>query len=257
MTRESAAPPDQADRDRALQVNESFIVQAPAGSGKTSLLVERYLRLLAQVAQPEEILAITFTRAAAAEMKQRVLLELQKDTSLTEAIRDKDRSLNWHLSQNPQRMKIQTIDSFATEIATQIPGSQSAEGMRIEEQPAPSIFRRLKIPLAGCFPMTQVGCLLRSFWRPWTTTLTPRNGCSAAMLAKRDQWLDVTGLITSLALSDYAAIKQTMTRAVSDLRREILSAVSAALTPSDHEMIHTLARETDKQASLEALLPSF
>ena len=74
----TTASPDQADRDRALQTNGSFIVQAPAGSGKTSLLVERYLRLLAQVAQPEEILAITFTRAAAAEMKQRVLLELQE-----------------------------------------------------------------------------------------------------------------------------------------------------------------------------------
>ena len=46
-----------------------------------------------------------------------------------------------------------------------------------------------------------------------------------------------------------------MTRAVCDLRREILSTVSAALTPSDHEMIHTLARETGNQASLEALLP--
>ena len=166
MTRESAAPPDQADRDRALQVNESFIVQAPAGSGKTSLLVERYLRLLAQVAQPEEILAITFTRAAAAEMKQRVLLELQKDTSLTEAIRDKDRSLNWHLSQNPQRMKIQTIDSFATEIATQVPGSQSAEGMRIEEQPDPLYLQAAQNTLAGCFSMTQAGCLSRVFGSP-------------------------------------------------------------------------------------------
>ena len=131
MTKATTASPDQADRDRALQINGSFIVQAPAGSGKTSLLVERYLRLLAQVTQPEEILAITFTRAAAAEMKQRVLLELQKDMSLTQVIRAKDQSLNWHLSQNPQRMKIQTIDSFAMEIATQIPGSQSAEGMRL------------------------------------------------------------------------------------------------------------------------------
>ncbi|MEC8492997.1 MAG: UvrD-helicase domain-containing protein [Pseudomonadota bacterium] len=255
MTRESAAPPDQADRDRALQVNESFIVQAPAGSGKTSLLVERYLRLLAQVAQPEEILAITFTRAAAAEMKQRVLLELQKDTSLTEAIRDKDRSLNWHLSQNPQRMKIQTIDSFATEIATQVPGSQSAEGMRIEEQPDPLYLQAAQNTLGRLFFDDPSGLLVAEFLAALDNNASTAERVLSAMLGKRDQWLDVTGLITSLALSDDSAIKQTMTRAVCDLRREILSTVSAALMPSDHEMIHTLARETGNQASLEALLP--
>ena len=255
MTKAAAAPPDQADRDRALQVNESFIVQAPAGSGKTSLLVERYLRLLAQVAQPEEILAITFTRAAAAEMKQRVLLELQKDTSLTQAIRDKDRSLNWRLSQNPQRMKIQTIDSFATEIATQVPGSQSAEGMRIEEQPAPLYLQAAQNTLGRLFSDDPSGLFVAEFLAALDNNANTAERVLSAMLAKRDQWLDVTGLITSLALSDDSAIKQTMTRAVSDLRREILSTVSAALTPSDHEMIHTLARETDKQASLEALLP--
>ena len=255
MTKATTASPDQADRDRALQTNGSFIVQAPAGSGKTSLLVERYLRLLAQVTQPEEILAITFTRAAAAEMKQRVLLELQKDTSLTHVIRAKDRSLNWRLSQNPQRMKIQTIDSFATEIATQIPGTQSAEGMRIEEQPAPLYLQAAQNTLGRLFSDDPSGLFVTEFLAALDNNANTAERVLTAMLAKRDQWLDVTGLITSLALSDYAAIKQTMIRAVSDLRREILSAVSAALTPSDHEMIHTLARETDKQASLEALLP--
>jgi ATP-dependent exoDNAse (exonuclease V) beta subunit len=117
VTDAKQTPADQPARDRALKIEHSFIVQAPAGSGKTSLLVERYLRLLTQVAQPEEILAITFTRAAAAEMKQRVLEELRKPTPLTEIIRDRDKAHNWRLNQNPQRMKIQTIDSFATELA--------------------------------------------------------------------------------------------------------------------------------------------
>jgi len=54
--------PDQAQRDAALDPRRSFIVQAPAGSGKTELLVRRFLKLLSTVQRPEEILAITFTK---------------------------------------------------------------------------------------------------------------------------------------------------------------------------------------------------
>jgi len=112
---------DASARRDAVDPARSVIVQAPAGSGKTTLLVERYLGLLAVVDAPEEILAITFTRKAAAEMKQRILRYLDPGFS-TDAIHEqtafekaravRERVSEWGLLENPQRLLIRTIDSF-------------------------------------------------------------------------------------------------------------------------------------------------
>src|SRR5579871_1878515 len=79
MTTEALIPiADSGQRLRTLETRESFLVQAPAGSGKTELLIRRFLKLLAEVDEPEQILAITFTIAATAEMRSRVLQALHE-----------------------------------------------------------------------------------------------------------------------------------------------------------------------------------
>ena len=126
---------DAPQREAALDARRSFIVQAPAGSGKTGLLIQRFLRLLAVVERPEEILAITFTRKAAAEMRRRVLeaLAAAADPSppakenerttweLARAALERDHARDWQLARNAARLRILTIDALCTSLARQMP----------------------------------------------------------------------------------------------------------------------------------------
>ena len=125
---------DQPQRDSALDPARSFIVEAPAGSGKTSLLVQRYLRLLATVERPEAVVAMTFTRKAAAEMRERVLQALAecggddpvdehqtKTRALARSVLDMDRKLGWNLRTDTSRLQIQTIDSLCALLTRQMP----------------------------------------------------------------------------------------------------------------------------------------
>ncbi|MFM8179033.1 MAG: UvrD-helicase domain-containing protein, partial [Candidatus Kapaibacterium sp.] len=66
---DSGFSPEQRE---ALVLDRHVIVSAAAGSGKTRVLVERYVRLLMTGVMPHEIVAITFTRKAAAEMLTRI-----------------------------------------------------------------------------------------------------------------------------------------------------------------------------------------
>ncbi len=129
----------------ALDVTRSFIVQAPAGSGKTELLIQRYLALLAVVDYPEEVIAITFTRKAAAEMQLRVLEALRRRQSGDEPAADHERKtdalagqalarseeLQWNLIGNPRRMRILTLDALNASIARAQPLSSPGGGARV------------------------------------------------------------------------------------------------------------------------------
>lgn len=121
---------DQSQRSLAVDTRHSVLVQAPAGSGKTSLLVERYIALLATVEAPEKILAITFTKKAASEMRRRVLAYLDPsfdawanhEQGIQEAVAVLQSKLEaWGLLENPQRMQIRTIDSFCHGLARTMP----------------------------------------------------------------------------------------------------------------------------------------
>ena len=125
---------DELARIKALEPNQSFIVQAPAGSGKTELLTQRVLKLLAQVNTPEEVIALTFTRKAAGEMQARIIQALlnaknnansvlahQQTLELAKAVLVRDKKQQWDLLSNPSRLNITTIDSLCAKIVQKMP----------------------------------------------------------------------------------------------------------------------------------------
>jgi len=145
-------PVDVQHRERALDCQSSFIVQAPAGSGKTELLTQRYLKLLAQVDRPERILAITFTRKATREMRARIekrLQQAQAGTALESAHEERavelgrlalaqDAALGWNLLRNPSRMRILTLDGLCSQYLARDPGAAGVgAGMAVQEDATP------------------------------------------------------------------------------------------------------------------------
>ncbi len=128
-------PTDFQERQLALDIEQSWIVQAPAGSGKTGILVYRILKLLAIAKNPEEVLAITFTKKAAKEMRDR-LLELlhaaeksqtsddsfeQQGLVLAKAVLDNDQQQGWQLLDMPHRLNIETIDALCARLVARMP----------------------------------------------------------------------------------------------------------------------------------------
>ncbi|MEO0442836.1 MAG: UvrD-helicase domain-containing protein [Pseudomonadota bacterium] len=129
-------PSDAPARQQALNTQHSYIVSAPAGSGKTGLLVQRALALLANCDQPEQLIAITFTKKAAAEMQDRIinaLLDAEQDLKapedsfartrwqLARAVLEQDKKQQWQLLSVPHRLKITTIDSFCRQLCQNMP----------------------------------------------------------------------------------------------------------------------------------------
>jgi ATP-dependent helicase/nuclease subunit A len=203
---------DAEERVRALDPTRSFIVQAPAGSGKTSLLVERYRRLLEISRRPEEVLAITFTRKAAAEMRRRVLENLPEPQSIA------------------HRLRIETIDAFCLALARQLPvPAEFGVAPGIAEDPRP-LYREAAQRTLAAFANPAVVRLLAHL----DNNVATAAGLLAAMLARRDQWLRHAGaprtraeLEAALARERERLIAQARaldSRASVEFAREVLTA---------------------------------
>lgn len=206
-TRVTPLVSDAAERERALDAQESFLVQAPAGSGKTELLVLRYLALLPTVEEPEKVLAITFTRKATAEMRVRVLHALEKASrgedpatnaherevrQLAQAVLAHAQARGWQLTEQPQRLNIQTIDSLALSIAYQTPLLSRLGGQLTPTEEATALYAvaaERTLAQLGSTLDPELADALAEMLKLRDASLPDCESLIAGMLARRDQWL--------------------------------------------------------------------
>ncbi len=222
---------DAQARSQALDPSQSFIVQAPAGSGKTELLTQRYLSLLSSACEfPGEIIAITFTRKAAAQMRERILqsLHMAKDSpspttgnpvtwQLAKNALKKDQIKNWSILSNPQQLQILTIDSLSAKLCSRMPllagyGAQA----RIVEDATPYYQLAVQEFLLQSPPVELLAHLDNNTER--------FIDLSVDLLAKREQWLPYI-----IAKAPLNLLRAHLEKGLRQCVEDILLAVSKAL----------------------------
>ncbi len=247
-------PGDIDARKAALDPHRSFIVQAPAGSGKTELLIQRYLQLLSVVSEPEEVLAITFTRKAAGEMRARIESALRAADQgdqptaphlavgyqLACNVLRHARTRDWQLVDFPTRLRISTIDAVNASLARRVPLSAGVTSQNsITEDTEPMYRAAIRETLLLAEEPGQSGQSIRTLLAHCDNRADQVETYLQIMLERRDQWLRRTG---SGRGDDSGARREAFEASLRALVETYLRAVHAALPLGERESITDLLR---------------
>ena len=241
---------DAPARAAAVDPTRSFCVSAPAGSGKTELLIQRYLSLLPRVRRPEQVLAITFTRKAAAEMRERVMTALQSAREgipcdspyqqMTRSLAEKallaDERYGWHLLRDVSRFNIKTIDSFCAGLTRQMPVLSQFGGQADVVADASPLYCEAVVELYKLLdedhPLaTDLAALLLHFDNNWDRL----QELLISMLSRREQWRDYIRVHHAPETSG-AYLVET----VESLVHDELASLASLLTPYEAGLLELL-----------------
>jgi ATP-dependent exoDNAse (exonuclease V) beta subunit len=256
---------DATQRAQALDISQSFIVQAPAGSGKTELLTQRYLKLLAVSDSPESVLAMTFTKKAVSELKIRVIQALKSTSEarpeqphkqitydLAVAVLQRSKTLDWRLLETPQRLKISTIDGLANLITSRYPQPK----VWVNKQIITQTWQQQNFYLRAA-KQTLLSIDEDDFSRCIADVLLYLDNnvnrfyqLITVMLAKRDQWL---GQLYVEGVLNVQTLKNSAGNIISQHLAQLLASVEGYF---EADFFTALAANTDKSLAEITQLPS-
>jgi len=248
----TASVTDQEARREALNIKASHIVQAPAGSGKTELLIQRFLKLLAHVERPERILVMTFTRKAAGEMKNRVLLALERASNsippkeahekttweIARQALQHSKKQEWRILDNPQRLKIQTIDSFCASLVKQTPLLSGMGSLLEIEENVGDLYRETAHHiLKRVEEDSPIGLAVRAILKRLDNSKSRFLDRIVQLINKRDQWM-----ISFFENADEYRSREDQERILSELVESILKECHDSIPSSLKTDLTQLAR---------------
>ncbi|MDG2395875.1 UvrD-helicase domain-containing protein [Candidatus Thioglobus sp.] len=240
---------DQAQRLQALDTSSSFLIQAPAGSGKTELLTQRYLKLLSVSDSPESVLAMTFTKKAVSELKARVIDALksargkrpnqahkQITYDLACEVLSRSAKHDWQLIEMPQRLKISTIDGLSNLITSRYPQQDTWINKQIITQTwqQDNIYLQAAKHTLNSIDTDEFGQCVRNTLLYLDNNVNRFYQLVTFMLSKRDQWLNklyVEGVFNVKSLKNSASniinqhLEQLLILAQSHFTPEFFSAL--------------------------------
>lgn len=236
---------EEDDRSRALALTlDSFIVEAPAGAGKTELLTQRFLTLLQTVEAPEEVIAITFTNKAASEMKSRIMDSLtmaasgvappQAHKQITYAlglqVLARSQQLAWNLLDTPSRLRIYTIDSLSANLARQMPLLSRFGTQPAVRDDASLFYQEAATRALDHLEHSSIGLLVQRALRYFDNDTYKLTQLMAEMLAKRDQWLPYSQHQNTAHAAE-AALAQLITSDIHGAAQALPPGLQKALMP--------------------------
>jgi ATP-dependent exoDNAse (exonuclease V) beta subunit len=260
---------DGAEREKALDPARSFIVEAPAGSGKTGLLAQRFLCLLSVVERPETIVAMTFTRKAAAEMRDRIHQALadaesgeefnesndyeKKTRELAQRALARSKQLSWNLLADPAQLQIQTIDSLCALLTRQMPVLSEFGDVGQVVEDARDLYKlaarhTLRALTEGS---AEEKALFRRVALHFDNEMARLEQQLATMLQKREQWAALPQSSDDPLVADFSVLLQLSVSALRDVFRRVGKVDFTEVARAARKALGTPESPTDLLYSLD------